>query len=378
MEKRAAPMNEAASQATTRIEIPPWDPGDWEREAPPPAPPTARTRPSSPRRRVTTTRPVVRLGSSLTTETTVKRIAVSLLGIGLLLLSFVAYQLWGTALYEHSAQARLQAQLKGSLHTVGKLPSIRRNSTGAPPLTLVSRTAPPSADPPIGNAVGLISIPAIGLADVALVEGTGEDQLEEGPGHYPGTPLPGEAGNSAVAGHRTTYGAPFYNLDALGPGDAIDVQTSQGIFQYRVVATRVVSPSDTSVLQQTVLPELTLTTCNPRYSSTQRLVVQALLTTAITNGSFQPTARPPTTADTPKTLAGADTNSAHSGGGVAGTVLAAVLWGLAAVAAAIGGVVLSRRLGGWMRWTSALAFVVALFFLLSCFQNVSLALPASF
>ena len=98
---------------------------------------------------------------------------------------------------------------------------------------LARLTAPTVSDPALGQPVGLLSIPKIGILD-AIVEGVGEAQLEEGPGHYPGTALPGEVGNVAIAGHRTTYAHPFYNLDALAPGDNVYILTSQGLFEYTV------------------------------------------------------------------------------------------------------------------------------------------------
>ena len=119
-----------------------------------------------------------------------------------------------------------------------------------------------------------------------MVEGIDVDDLRKGPGHYPGTPLPGQAGNAAIAGHRTTYGAPFGDLDQLAVGDEIVLTTVQGTFTYRVVrAPFAVSPDDGDVLLPTVDPlvpgakaaTLTLTTCNPKYSAAERLIVKASL-----------------------------------------------------------------------------------------------------
>ena len=138
---------------------------------------------------------------------------------------------------------------------------------------------PSIAAPDDGNPVGLMRIAKIGL-DKVIVQGTSTNDLRQGPGHYPGTPLPGEVGNAAIAGHRTTYGAPFYNLDELVPGDPIVITTVQGTFTYSVTGTVIVSPNDTSVVDNTTFPELTLTTCNPRFSASQRLVVHARSTTA--------------------------------------------------------------------------------------------------
>lgn len=306
-----------------------------------------------------------------------RRAGFVLLGLGVLVLGFVAYQLWGTALYEHSAQARLHQEIGHSLHTKGTL-STRRAPAVSSGHLVISQVAPATADPAVGAAVGLISMPTIGVADAAIVEGTDEGQLQEGPGHYLGTPLPGEAGNAAIAGHRTTYGAPFYSLDGLKPGDPINVETPQGLFQYTVFRSLVVDPTDTTVLQTTALPTLTLTTCNPRYSASQRLVVQALLHTSIISTSFQAVA-PTTHPKKPPGLAGgAEAGLGLSGTNVRGGVIGAVLWGLAAAAAAVAAWIAYRRLSGSLRLLTVVGAGAGIFFLLACFQHVSLALPASF
>ena len=134
--------------------------------------------------------------------------------------------------------------------------------------------------PPKGDAVALIAIPRIGV-DQVVVEGVDVDDLRKGPGRYPATQMPGHEGTTAIAGHRTTYGAPFGDLDQLAPGDQIILTTVQGRFVYKVTETRVVSPDDGSVLQNVTDPAnpghslatVTLTTCNPKYSAAERLVV---------------------------------------------------------------------------------------------------------
>lgn len=127
-----------------------------------------------------------------------------------------------------------------------------------------------------GSLLAQIYIPRINI-DRVVVEGTSESDLIMGPGHYVGTPLPGQQGNVAIAGHRTTYGAPFYNLDKLRPGDLIEISTKVGTFHYSVVRSLIVSPSDNSVLAPSSIPVLTLTTCNPLFSASTRLVVVAKL-----------------------------------------------------------------------------------------------------
>ena len=120
-----------------------------------------------------------------------------------------------------------------------------------------------------------IRIPDIGV-DKIVVEGVQVSDLKRGPGHYPDTPLPGQPGNAAIAGHRTTYGAPFNRLDELEPGDEILVTTAQGAFRYEVQRQLIVSPDQVEVLDDFGDDRLTLTACHPKYSARQRIVVVAL------------------------------------------------------------------------------------------------------
>jgi sortase A len=199
-----------------------------------------------------------------------------LIGAGVLLLLFSAYQIWGTSIQESHTQAGLRTQLQteaGNARIRGALAqavALDKLPTG-PPVT-----APRTQDPAEGEPIGDIRIPVIGINQV-VVEGTNTPDLRKGPGHYIGTPLPGQDGNASVAGHRTTYGHPFYNLDSVKVGDPIVLTTLQGIFVYDTTKSWVVSPSDTDVIQNVFADILTLTTCNPRFSASTRLIVQAKL-----------------------------------------------------------------------------------------------------
>jgi len=126
--------------------------------------------------------------------------------------------------------------------------------------------------PPRGEALGQIEIPIAGI-DWVLVEGVNPDDLRKGPGHMPGTAMPGQYGNAVISGHRTTYGAPFGNLDRLVPGERFTVETLIGVHTYEVVSVEVVRPTDTWVVQPREGAWLTLITCTPKYSSRQRLIV---------------------------------------------------------------------------------------------------------
>jgi sortase A len=131
-----------------------------------------------------------------------------------------------------------------------------------------------------GDAMGRIRIPKIGVSEV-FVQGTGTSDLTKGPGHYPATPLPGERGTVAIAGHRTTYGAPFRKIDKLDPGDPIELRMPYGQFTYRVERTKIVPPTELSVTDRVDHDRLVLSACHPLYSAAQRIIVFARLTEAV-------------------------------------------------------------------------------------------------
>jgi len=140
----------------------------------------------------------------------------------------------------------------------------------APPPRVVERQPLP------GDAIARIQIPAIGVSEY-VVEGTSTEDLREGPGHYPETPLPGDPGTSAIAGHRTTYGAPFRRIDKLKAGQRLLLEMVRESYVYRVEKTAIVDDSDRSVLDPVGRPRLVLTACHPLYSAAQRIVVFARL-----------------------------------------------------------------------------------------------------
>ncbi len=126
-----------------------------------------------------------------------------------------------------------------------------------------------------GDSLTRIRIPALGVNTV-VVEGITPSALRAGAGHYPQTPLPCEQGNVSIAGHRTTYGRPFGNVDQLKPGDTIELTTPIGGCVYQVAKDPyVVAPTEMSVLDATGERSLTLTTCHPKGSAAQRLIIRA-------------------------------------------------------------------------------------------------------
>lgn len=123
-----------------------------------------------------------------------------------------------------------------------------------------------------GQAIGEIRAPAAGF-DYVVVEGTDGSTLEKGPGRYPETALPAQGGTIGIAGHRTTYGAPFRNIDRLEEGDEIVVEMPYGVFTYEVEKTRIVEPTATGIVRDIGRERLVLTACHPLYSAAERYAV---------------------------------------------------------------------------------------------------------
>jgi len=196
---------------------------------------------------------------------------------GLLLLGLVVYQLWGTGIETRRTQSALRQEFNRIITQ-----------------TETTRAAGTSAFLPVTDALALIEIPSINIAKI-IVEGITPKDLRRGPGHFPKTPMPGEIGNSAIAGHRTSYDAPFGNLNTVSLDDIIYVTTPKGKFAYTVKEVSVVAPDKTSVLANTPkVATLTLVTCHPRFSTSQRLIVRAELSS--TTPASTPTSTPiPTT-----------------------------------------------------------------------------------
>lgn len=338
----------------------------------------------------------------------------TLIASGVLVLLFVVYQLWGTAIQEARAQSDLSSQFDKELASTTTLAAttttIAPSTTAGPTTTIAPTTTLPAgpttlAPPPDvkeGDPLARIQIPRIGV-DKIVVAGVSVADLKKGPGHYPNTPLPGQLGNAAIAGHRTTYGAPFFRVDELSIGDDIIVTTVQGTFRYKVTSQKIVSPNDFSVLDPTPDATLTLTSCNPRYSASQRIIIKAKLDLAASSKPAAPSApyiepksasvdtaapdvassgagdsndvavvtRPPATASISRAAA-ADTFSDGWFSDPAAW-FPTILWGLLCIAVAVGSWLVGRR---WRKWPSYfLAVLPFLFVLYFFFENVSRLLP---
>ena len=200
--------------------------------------------------------------------------------LGALILLLVVYQLWGTGIHTSEAQDRLRKQFEQEQAALAQSAGIDPGADAADtPSTLPIKVEKDLSlrVPKPGDPIGIIDIPRIS-SNFVFVEGVDLQYLSEGPGHYPGTPLPGQEGNAAIAGHRTTHGAPFYYVDHLAVGDKIYVQTFAGKYTYVVYKTPfAVKPTAYYVVNNTKDAELTLTSCNPRYSAAERIVIKARL-----------------------------------------------------------------------------------------------------
>ena len=209
-----------------------------------------------------------------------RRCGWTLIGMGSFVLYFLVYQLVGTGTAAATAQSDLRQNLERQWASAPSTPAAASTAKPPPP----RRTAP-------GQAFALIKIPKIDVEHV-LVEGVEREQLRKGPGHVPSTVMPGQPGTFGVSGHRTTYGAPFFRLNELSSGDRIQIVTqAAAVYTYTVTRTRIVLPTDVWVLDNvrghdgSVKPTITLTTCHPRYSAKQRLIVFGDLASASRRGA---------------------------------------------------------------------------------------------
>jgi sortase A len=249
-----------------------------------------------------------------------------LITVGLLMFGFVAYQLWGTGIQEARAQDKLRDSFQRALDeqglTVDTLAPVSVTSTTPAPTitepvapgvsttvvtspTSVEETPSTEIEPPVtevtavkqelplilpGGAIAQIRMPTIDVSKV-VVAGVGVDDLRNGPGHFPNTPFPGQLGNSAIAGHRTTWGNPFLHVDELKIGDPIEITTILGdSYVYLVTGSEEVSKNDYFVITDSdpTKATLTLITCTPIGTASRRLVIHAELEVARSSDVGEP------------------------------------------------------------------------------------------
>lgn len=228
----------------------------------------------------------------------IRGVGQTLVTLGLVVLLFVVYELRVTNVYAHAKQVKARDNLT------------RVWKEHQDPLRGEDRAHLPAGKQvvlPAGQGFANLYIPRLGK-DYAytIIEGTSEDDLARGPGHYAGTAIPGQIGNFAVAGHRVTHGQPFLNADQIKVGDAVVVQTDHNWYVYRVLGSvktgrlsarnsqgvpgrEIVDPSATGVVapvpdhpgERPTKAYLTMTTCNPKYSASQRMVIHSLLARSV-------------------------------------------------------------------------------------------------
>ncbi|CAB4737409.1 unannotated protein [freshwater metagenome] len=254
-----------------------------------------------------------------------------LLVIGVLMFGFVAYQLWGTGIEYRQHQSTLakefaerQAELLGSNETSPDSTSPDSTDPADATGTLVSPTTFPGTKnkkrwpkPAPGDVIAIIAIPKVHKR-VYAVAGVDSNDLKQGLGHYPKTPLPGQLGNSAFAGHRTTFGAPLFDIDKLSIGDEIVVDTiTNQRYVYLVSSSpRVVAANAGSVVETTnrTVATLTLTSCHPKYSAKERIVVVATLDPSRSGVVEPPFVDPaPSTTVAPATTGSSGTSTSVAG-----------------------------------------------------------------
>jgi sortase A len=339
----------------------------------------------------------------------------TLIGFGIITLLFVAYQLWGTGVLQARSQETLGDEFAARLEATA---SLRSPTTTEPPsqgssgralgtnrpielpgaTASTTTTEPEPIDPEVlaalapapGEPVARIQIPSIGVDEV-VVYGVGVPDLRKGPGVFPQNPMPGTPGNAAIAGHRTTYGQPFYDLDLIQPGDEIIVSTLRGDFTYLAMTHQddegaerghfIVPETGVWVLDDFGDNRLTLIACHPKRSSAQRIVVTGELLEAPVEPDPEPDPEPadetdepsaPTTTTTLPTEPVAEWGEGLDGdtGALVPTLGWGALFGLGMLVAWL----IGRR---WRRWpTYLLSSPVLAWLLWSCFVHLDQLLPS--
>lgn len=210
----------------------------------------------------------------------VQIIGWTLIWSGLFVFGYVGWQIVVTDLVNGGVQAREQSGLKDVIEQAPPPPVETIDRDGVAGGTVLPPDIPdqlsftPESSADEGEAFAFIRIPKIEV-DHVVFGGVTTSTLRLGPGHMSHTPVPGQPGNAVISGHRTTYGSPFHDLDLLQPGDRIEVETLAGVHVYEVRASQVVAPNAWWVTEPRPGAWLTLTTCHPKFSSRQRLVVWA-------------------------------------------------------------------------------------------------------
>lgn len=220
----------------------------------------------------------------------VRTVGEVLITFGLLILLFVPWQLWWTDVTANREQAGTILALQRGFGQAGAGGHLPGEAGGADSLARLKNV-------PLGEAFAILRIPRFGAESARpVLHGTSHDTLTKGVGHYAGTAMPGLVGNFAVAGHRTTYGRPFHNIDLLRKGDFIVVETKAGYLVYAVDRHAIVDPDQVEVIAPVAQRPgarptqawMTMTSCHPKLSARERYVVFARLVRSFPRASGLP------------------------------------------------------------------------------------------
>jgi sortase A len=215
-------------------------------------------------------------------RTGLRRLGFSMITLGFFTLYFLVYQLVGTNAVTSRAQDSLRDELTDQFAAASAEPQ-----AAATPVT--SGPDLPAAN---GEPCAQLKIPRID-GEYVVVEGSDREAQRAGPGRIPNTKLPGEEGTFAIAGHRTTYGGPFFDVDQLEPGDELIVETKYATFTYEVTKTEIVAPTQISVLDDVqgedgqMKQQIVLSTCHPKFSAAERMIVFGELSSAQPRGGTE-------------------------------------------------------------------------------------------
>jgi sortase A len=209
-------------------------------------------------------------------------ISIALITAGLVVVAdaglTLAYKEPISSIYGSIKQGEAAGQLKDLERSYGAKPAVRKvvEVKRVNPKRKIATLARRFEDEvSTGDAIGRIIAPAMDGLNMVLIQGTDTASLQKGPGHYPETPMPGEGGTVGIAGHRTTYLAPFRHIDSMKPGDEIKVEMPYAVFTYRVQKTEIVDPTDVGIVEAVGYPRLVLSACHPLYSAAKRFIVFA-------------------------------------------------------------------------------------------------------
>jgi sortase A len=214
------------------------------------------------------------VGSAL--RTAVRLLAELLITLGAIVVAFAGYVLVWSDVQNAHAQSQLRDTFAAQVEQANR---VNAGSSGG-----TTTTFRPAVE---GSVIGVLRIPRLGDDwSRVMVEGVADEDIALGPGHFPGTALPGQVGNFAVAGHRATHGEPFAHLDEMRKGDTVEVETVSGTYTYVIDSSVIVDPTYTGVIdpvpgKPNATPKhalITLVTCNPRWGSTERMIVSGHLT----------------------------------------------------------------------------------------------------